>query len=320
VSEELALLLPSTAAVRFVPAPRESGQATLTYQAWDQTAGTAGTLFAVNGMGGAFALSGTEATATLTIQPINDAPTWTGTGPVLPPVAPGASDPSGATIDALFSANYSDANAGTTTGIAVTGLTGTGKATWQYSLDGGANWLPFGSVSSSAARLLSGLDQVRFLPASGFSGSVTLQADAWNGSSGEGGDTYNISARGGHTSFSASTLTATCPVDTSPVWTGSSVMFTPVLTNAADPPGQSVASVFGALLETDVTNATTGIAVSGATAGTQGLWQFSTDGGTTWTKFPAVSPAAALLLSGGDWIRFVPAKGFAGTVRLQAYA
>jgi hypothetical protein len=320
VSESLALLLPSTADVRFLPALYQSGQATLTYRAWDQSAGTAGTLVPVNGTGGAFAFSSTEASATLNVEPVDHAPSWTGAGPSLAPVHPGAGNPTGESIDSLFSGNFRDVDSGTTTGIAVTGLTGTSEGTWQYSLDGGKTWQSFGTVNSSAARLLSGLDQVRFLPAPSFVGSVTLRAYAWDGSSGTNGSTSALGPTGSRTAFSTTSLTATCLVDTAPMWTGNDATLTPVLTDAGNPAGDSVASVFGAFFSSDVSRATTGIAVTGLTGSTKGTWQYSLDDGKTWTLFSNVSTHAALLLSGSDWIRFLPQTGFSGTVNLQASA
>jgi len=56
-----------------------------------------------------------------------------------------------------------------------------------------------------------------------------------------------------------------------------------------------------------------GIAVIAADT-TNGNWQYSTDGGSTWLKLGAVSNKAARLLSSDSLIRFVPNAGYNGTV------
>jgi len=61
--------------VRFVPNANYNGTATLTYQAWDQTSGTAGATAAVTTAGGSTAYSGASAAATVTVTAVNDAPT-----------------------------------------------------------------------------------------------------------------------------------------------------------------------------------------------------------------------------------------------------
>src|SRR5262249_40180602 len=53
VSETQALLLNTSAKLRFTPALHQTGLATLVYRAWDLTAGVSGSLFTVTGTGGA---------------------------------------------------------------------------------------------------------------------------------------------------------------------------------------------------------------------------------------------------------------------------
>lgn len=54
-----------------------------------------------------------------------------------------------------------------------------------------------------------------------------------------------------------------------------------------------------------------GIAIIGANQNS-GIWQFSTDRGTSWTNFGSTSSAAALLLATDSKVRFVPNKDFSG--------
>ncbi len=220
VSERLARLLPNTAEVRYLPGPHQSGPAMLTYRAWNQTAGTAGSLFAVVGTGGATALSSTEATAMLTVPAVHRAPTWTGSGAALTPVLTNASNPPGDTVAAVFGRYYNVDVSGATAGIAVTSLTGTKNGVWRYSVDGGMTWLAMGKVSAKAALLLSGSDRIRFVPSAGFAGTVSMQAYAWDGTSGNVGGTATLTRRGttgGSTAFSTTVLTASCLVNIAPL-------------------------------------------------------------------------------------------------------
>ena len=77
VSANTALLLRSTDQIRFVGSGTSAGSATITYVAWDQSSGTAGTKvdLSVTGRGGSTAYSTTSDTATLTLNRVNLAPT-----------------------------------------------------------------------------------------------------------------------------------------------------------------------------------------------------------------------------------------------------
>jgi len=60
--------------VRFVPAADYFGDATFSWQAWDQRYGAAGDLIPTQVLGLASSLSSVAATATITVDPVNDAP------------------------------------------------------------------------------------------------------------------------------------------------------------------------------------------------------------------------------------------------------
>lgn len=75
VSESAARLLPDTARVRFIPKTDFNGTVKLYYRAWDQTEGSAGQTFNVQGhTGGSTAFSAAKESASLTVNPVNDAP------------------------------------------------------------------------------------------------------------------------------------------------------------------------------------------------------------------------------------------------------
>ena len=79
VSDASAVLLETTALIRFVPDPDYNGTAgDLTFRAWDQTSGSNGaTSVNVSVNGGTTAFSTATETATLTVTPVQDAPVLT---------------------------------------------------------------------------------------------------------------------------------------------------------------------------------------------------------------------------------------------------
>ncbi len=97
--------------------------------------------------------------------------------------------------------------------IAVTGADET-NGTWQYSIDNGNNWTNFASPSPSAARLLSSIDQVRFVPNPNYAGPATFTYLAWDQSVGSVGDIVDTSNsnNGGSTAFSTAVETASLTV------------------------------------------------------------------------------------------------------------
>jgi len=200
----------------------QHGAATLTFRAWDGTAGSADKLFAVAATGGTTSISSTEAAASLTVNAINHAPTWTGTGPALTPVVPNSTPP-GNSIASVFGPYFTDLD-GNSPGIAITTLTGTTSGAWQYSSDG-IHWnaIPItgaNKVSLTSALLLPGNDFIRFIPNANFLGTATLTASAWDGTTGIAGQFANLAttgATGGNTAYSTALLTATVLVNTAPI-------------------------------------------------------------------------------------------------------
>ncbi len=212
LSAAAALLLAPKAMLRFVPAPHQSGMASLTWLAWDQTAGSAGQVVAATATGGATPFSAAAGAAVLTITPTGgqQAPAWNGSGAALTPVVPGQPQPSD-TVAAVFSPYFADP--GVTVGIAVTALSSTKNGTWEYQRAGNTFWTPITSVSLHKALLLSANDRIRFVPKTGFTGTAAVTAYAWDGTS----TSTNLAGKlGGTNAFSAAPLTAVCLVNTAP--------------------------------------------------------------------------------------------------------
>lgn len=77
-------------------------------------------------------------------------------------------------------------------------------------------------------------------------------------------------------------------------------------------PGDGVAlsSIFQGATDVDTGSSLRGYAVTSAAANGTTNWQYSTNGGTTWTDFPAVTADSALLLAPSTLVRW---EGTAGT-------
>src|SRR5262249_43553981 len=90
-----------------------------------------------------------------------------------------------------------------------------------------------------------------------------------------------------------------------PVLTDSGPAFAVITEDDTNQPGRTVAEVLNGTVTDVDANAAQGIAITGAVSD-HGHWQFSIDGGATWTDFGSYSTGSALLLAANDLIRFHP--------------
>jgi Domain of unknown function (DUF4347)/FG-GAP-like repeat len=102
--------------------------------------------------------SASDATMTLSVNSVNDAPTLDTSGsPALPSLAQGVSNPAGMRVTDLIASlggtGITDLDRGAIRGIAITGADNT-NGTWQFSTNGGTNWTNLDLVSDNAATLL----------------------------------------------------------------------------------------------------------------------------------------------------------------------
>ena len=86
VSSTQALLLRSTDLVRFVPNGQNGTTGSITFAAWDQSGGVAGTKDSLSGAGGSSAFSTATEVASITVTSVNDAPTITNGANVSSPI------------------------------------------------------------------------------------------------------------------------------------------------------------------------------------------------------------------------------------------
>ena len=336
-----ALSLKSTDQLRFVPAANFNGSVpSLSVTLIDSSATvTSGATVNVSTAGGSTAYSSTSVILSHSVTSVNDAPVAGGSATLssdLEDTATGSLN--AATITSLFGSNFSDvadqvsggSNANTLAGIAINSYTAdSSKGTWQYSSDG-TNWNTISSVSgASTAFSLKGTDQLRFVPAANFNGSVPSLSVTLIDSSATvtSGATVNVSTAGGSTAYSSTSVVlshSVTSVNDAPVASGSATL-TADLEDAATGSlnAATIASLFGSNFSDAVdqvaggSNANTlaGVAINSYTAdASKGTWQYSTDG-TNWNAISSVSGAStAFSLKSTDQLRFVPAANFNGAV------
>ncbi len=308
--------------LRFIPHADYSGTASLDFRAWDRTTGQFGSLTDIHEIGGNTAYSLESASALVTVEAINDAPILhVALAPWLNPVASRSGAPAGSSVASLLGSAVDDVDEGDRQGIAVTGFASGAQGYWQFSLDGGHTWSNFGAVNSGKARLLRAEDWVRFVPRAGAAGKAGLLYRAWDQTMGIGGGIANVNYNGGMSAFSTAQATAKVSVNNAPILTtGTLPVLTTILEDTVNPAGDLVSRFASPLMRDGDLYQVKGIAVTGLTGTQDGTWQFSLNGGQTWSNFGDVSAERAILLRGRDKVRFVPDADFFGTVSLQFHA
>ena len=313
VSESSALLLDGAAIVRFVPNADFHGQASFGFKAWDKSSGS-------NGQSGVDTTSGTafsaaSESASITVTAVADAPVLDTSGaPALTSVAQNSASPTGNRVaEVVIDGSITDVDGPVAEAIAVTGVDDA-NGTWEYSTDGGSTFSAIGAVSDSSALLLDGNAVIRFVPDAGYTGTSTFDYKAWDQTSGGSGQS-GVDTTGG-AAFSAASETASVTVTATNSAPVLDVSGTPVLSAIAEdttaPSGNTVASIVVDGSITDADGAREAIAVT-SIDNSNGTWEYSTDGGSTFSAIGAVSDSSALLLDGNAVIRFVPNAGYDGT-------
>jgi hypothetical protein len=203
----------TTNMVRFVPATNFSGSASLTFRAWDTSAGTAGTTATVSTTGGTSIYSTGTASVSVAVNPVNDAPVITGgyTFAALNAITTTSSTP--VSIDTILTSFVlTDAditNAQTVTSLAIIGADST-VGTWYYSKDNQATWASLTGTTAGAAVHFNrdGTEFVKFEPVSStVSGTSFIQIRAWDKTNSDSltNGVGNASTGGTTTAYSANT-------------------------------------------------------------------------------------------------------------------
>ena len=95
---------------------------------------------------------------------------------------------------------------------------------------------------------------------------------------------------------------------------GAGQSLTSIAEDASAPAGETVTSLFSGTFSDPDGDSLAGVAVTeNASTASQGTWEYSTDGGSTWTGIGAVSDDNALLLDAASEFRFDPAADYNGT-------
>ncbi|MCP4425025.1 MAG: tandem-95 repeat protein [Chloroflexi bacterium] len=264
------------------------------------------------------------ATVTITVTAVNDAPVLDNTGNLtLSAIDEDVTNSFGNSVFSILASDsgnpITDPDAGAVEGIAVIAVTNNINGVWEYTINGGSNWQPFGAVANYSAVLLDGAGastRIRFVPAADYNGSAgTITFRAWDQTDGHSnGDTgVNIVATGGTTAYSEATETATLtinPINDAPVLDNSgNLRFTTILEDTVTQ-GDGVASILASdggnpIADVD-TGALEGIAVTDVD-NSDGTWQYRI--GATWVDF-SVSETSATLLNPQARIRFSPDLNF----------
>lgn len=331
IGEAHALMLRETDLVRYVPNLNYVGTRTMSYRAWDQTAGSGGQyadLTTAGAVGGTGAAGPEVETAAVTVTPFNDAPAFNTTRLALfTPQPVGSTTHTGDTVAALLGTSITDPDAGDAQGIAITKVDAR-NGSWMYQVNGAGAWDLIPSTASPlGAFVLQPQDRILFFAETTFEGTATMQFKAWDQSQWVGATGIPVPTTIG-TAFSKAARTAQASVtsgNSRPILDTKAVRpLTPVLPDVPTPPGPAgntaASLIAGAVIDPDGTGPF-GIAVTMAAVNPKvGTWQFSTNGGTSWLDMGTVSRTQALLLRAQDLIRFVPATGFRGSAKLSYVA
>ena len=186
-----------------------------------------------------------------------------------------------------------------------------------------ATWVPInGTVSTTEALVLhlnSSFTRVRFVPDRNFAGETSLTFIAWDASVDlEDGSITDATDRSLTDPFSNSSQTFTVMVvmeNDAPVAFGRTVNLTTILEDNVQSTGDAVEDLIAGTSDIDQMGPVEGIAITGANEA-YGIWQFSINGGTSWTSIVRPSDESAVVLSsnppGQNRIRFVPIANFNG--------
>ncbi|MEO8056711.1 MAG: DUF4347 domain-containing protein [Burkholderiales bacterium] len=328
VSDSAALLLRSTDLVRFVPDAIGGTTGTLSYYAWDQASGSAGTTVDVSTRGGTTPYSLASDTASITVTDVNDAPTISAPG-AQTAAEDGSTAITGLSFGDVDITGRNDENTGNDN-ISITLTVAHGSITLAgtngITVDSGANGSASVTLHGSLSAVNTAVATLTYAPAADYNGSDSLAVSV--------NDLGNVGS-GGPLSASTSIDISVTPVNDAPVLSPAAPVLDGIsednLTSSGSLVSSFVAAGIGSTGIADVDTGTSGannatghgIAVYGVDnvgPAPGGSWQYSVNGGNTWAAVGNVSDSQALLLRSTDLVRFVP-DGLNATVpSLNYYA
>jgi uncharacterized repeat protein (TIGR01451 family) len=253
------------------------------------------------------AYAAADAAVNITVGAVNDAPVLAPSGPGMTAITEDDTTNGGDLVSTIVGDSITDVDAGALEGIAIYALDG-GNGTWQYSTDGGGSWSNVSPVSTSSALLLRSGDRVRLLPDGANGTSASFSYYAWDRTAGTAGIKTSVATRGGTTPFSSAGDGASITVSSvndAPVLAPAGPSMTSITEDDTANGGDPVSGIVGASITDVDAGALEGVAIYDLDSG-NGTWQYSTDGGGSWSNVSPVSISSALLLRSGDRVRLLP--------------
>ncbi len=314
VSDSSALLLSSDVQLRYVGDSKRGETATLSYRAWDQSSGTAGSKTDASTQGGTTAFSSNSSAVSIAVSNINERPVLdTKASPALTTIAEDSAAPqngstTGSTTVSSLLAGASDGD-GDTSGIAITAVN---EGTIWFSIDTGKTWTAASNLSAQNALLLEGDHLIYFQPTASKEGTISnaLIFHVWDTTGAEGAGEYwdpteDSSATSPYSAETDTVSVSITAVNDAPTITANDTHVLTATTEDATSTTTLVSAILSGVEQADVdTGALSGMAITAVTG--NGTWQFSADAGANWNNFPTVSASAALLLAADSQVRYVP--------------
>ncbi|MEI8267677.1 MAG: cadherin-like domain-containing protein, partial [Betaproteobacteria bacterium] len=277
--------------MKYTPASNMVGDATFQFQAID-----------------AASAESTASTFTLTTTPFNFAPTATvptsqtlqeDTSLGITGISLADSDASANRVQLTLSVNQ-----GTVALASVANLFDSATGGNAISATSAATLTVYGTVSA----LNDALATVTYTPTTNYFGAdtLTVTVNDLGNADGDANAGNNVPKIDTKTVALTVTNVADAPV------TGSAALAA-VNEDTLSPPGSTVSALLTAFSDADA-NTLAGIAISAdASTSDQGSWQYSVNGGASWSAVGSVSSSSALLIPASAWLRFLPAANSFGT-------
>lgn len=311
LNDSTAHLLSGTDLVRFVPYQDFHGQVALQFRLWDGTAGTSGSSYDASTNGGDTPFSAEVVTANLAVASVNDAPE-------LSYQAPNGIfySENGAPVtvfdNTYFDIVENDGETVTSATIKITGFTPDDLLTFtpQNGVTGTYDSLTGELVLTDSGSSATNADFTAVIKSVQYSSSTDYQSTPTSISVEVTDGTLVSNVISENVLFQN--------INDAPVVNDPAVQpdLNPIVEDDVSNPGTSVADLISQLDVSDAEGDNIGIAIVD-TPITNGIWEYSIDGGTTWTDMSGRTDGAAKLLDQTGLVRFVPNPDFDGQPSLQ---